>query len=132
VRNRYAELQAEEVIHRAVEECGDHLTLGWSGGRCSTIVLHMALKVKPNITVIYNNTGVEFPENVKYVHDVAKMWGANLTELRPETTFWKIVKEFGFPKFSSQSWGKKRGSWNRNSDRRPMCCFLLKVITRFQ
>ena len=67
-RNQHQILPPDKMIRDAIEEHGENLTLGWSGGRCSTVCLHKALKIKPDIKVIYCNTGIEFPENVEYVH----------------------------------------------------------------
>jgi len=130
-RNGIEERDPHEVIVQAIETEGENLTLGWSGGECSTVCLHMTLQIKADIKVIYNNTGVEFPENVKYVHRVADEWGVNLCEIKPEASYFKIVKEYGFPQFSGKGFGKKRQKWNKNPDRAPMCCHLLKDKERY-
>jgi len=130
-RNDLPVFSAIDTLKIALKLHGDQLVLGWSGGKCSTIVLHMALKLKPDIKVIFTNTGVEFPENVKYVRKVTNLWNVNLTELKPDTSFWKIVEEYGFPQIQSKSYRQKRQSWNKNQDKKPMCCFLLKELKRF-
>jgi len=123
------------MIENAIEKHKDKLTLGWSGGRCSTAVLHMALHVNPDIHVIYGNTGIEFPENIEYVHEVADLWGINLHELHPETTYWKIVEKHGMPKFRKFGDNKQVKYLSRlgvKTDRRPYCCWLLKEQPRFK
>jgi len=69
--------EAEELIRKVVEEY-KRPCVSWSGGKCSTVVLHMALKIKPDILVIFNDTGVEFPETYAYVNKMAKEWNLNL------------------------------------------------------
>ena len=132
----YPFLSAKQVIKQAVEKHGDHLSIGWSGGRCSTVALHIAMQYKPDIKAVYCNTGIEFPENVTYVHDVAKQWSVNLSEVHPDTTFWKIVEEHGMPSFRSfgSDRQKKRGKAKRGEtkDRRPFCCHLLKEAPRYK
>lgn len=131
-RNGYPFLTARQVIQKAIDEHGSHLSLGWSGGRCSTVVLHMALQMKPDIKVVYCNTGIEFPENVTYVHDLAEKWGVNLAELHPDTTFWKIVDEYGMPSFRAFGSDKqKKREKGATKDRRPYCCYLLKEKPRY-
>jgi 3'-phosphoadenosine 5'-phosphosulfate sulfotransferase (PAPS reductase)/FAD synthetase len=128
---------AEKLIELAISKHGEHLSVGWSGGKCSTVVLHMALKVKPDILVNYNNTGVEFPENVAYVRKLAKAWQLNFHELHPTTNFFDIVKKYGFPQMRSRAFGKKwkatkvKGS-GFSQDKRPMCCLLLKEKPVYQ
>lgn len=129
-RNGLKEYEAVDVIKRAINECRNQLTLGWSGGKCSTIVLHITLKLNPNIQVVYNNTGVEFPENVEYVHHVKKLWNVNLTELHPDTTFWKIVKKHGFPTY--RTLGGNIDKRDKSRSRIPKCCHLLKEKKRLK
>ena len=133
-RNKYPIPPPKQLIQEAVMRHEDELTLGWSGGHCSTAVLHMALQIDPDIKVIYGNTGVEFPENVEYVHEITDLWGVNLHELHPDTTYWKIVAKHGMPKFRKFGDNKKVKYLQRlgvKVDRRPYCCFLLKEKPRF-
>lgn len=128
-------IPASEMISLAIKRHGDKLTLGWSGGRCSTVVLHMALQIDPDIKVVYGNTGIEFPENVEYVHEVADLWGVNLHELHPETTFWKVVEEHGMPRFRRFGDDRSVKYLSRlgvSTDRRPYCCWLLKERPRYK
>lgn len=128
---------AERLIELATSKHGEHLSVGWSGGKCSTVVLHMVLKVKPDILVNYNNTGVEFQENVAYVRKLAKEWNLNFQELHPTTNFFAVVKKYGFPQMRSKAFGKKwknikiKGS-GFSQDKRPMCCSILKEKPSYQ
>lgn len=134
-RNDHAITPPKQIISDALWVHGKNLTLGWSGGRCSTVVLHMALQFDPDIKVIYGNTGIEFPENVEYVHEVADLWGVNLHELHPDTNYWDIVKKHGMPKFRKFGDNKKVKYLTRlgvKTDRRPYCCWLLKEKPRFK
>lgn len=104
----------EELTKLAIERHGDKLAVGWSGGRCSTTALHAALKIKPDIKVIFNDTGVEYPETIKFINEITKKWNLNLIVVKPDITFWDIVKKHGFPKI-------------RNLENRtPKCCHYLK------
>lgn len=111
-----------DCIKKALETWGPyHTYVSWSGGRCSTVVLHLALKVNPTIRVLFNDTGVEFPETYEFIKKMTKKWNLDLKILKPKTTFWKIVKEYGLPML--------RGQYKDNSkskDGRPMCCQILK------
>jgi len=88
--------QAKKIIERAVNIFRDNLALAFSGGKDSLVVLHLALEVKPDITVVFNNTSVEFPETVKFVRRLAKEWGFNLYTTKPKKHFLKAVKENGW------------------------------------
>lgn len=71
--------------------------IAWSGGKDSTVLLHMALEQSPNIDVLWVNTGVEFPECMHFILDLRVKWNLNLHIAKPETTFWKVVDKFGWP-----------------------------------
>ena len=114
-RHPTASMTAEEIIAEALKY---KVYVAWSGGRCSTVALHLTLQQDPDILVMFNNTGVEYPETVKYVHRMAKEWRLNFNEVKPDTTFWKLVEEHGFPQL--------RGSGKAGRPRKPACCEYLK------
>lgn len=91
------------------------LAIMWSGGMDSTVVLHMALKINPNINVIYCNTGVRFPEEIAYVKKITKDWNVNLHTTLPIKSFWECEEQYGLPQV--------RGF---KTNRGPQCCKYLK------
>lgn len=74
-----------------------HPAIAWSGGKDSTVLVHMALEERPDVAVVWVNTGVEFPECTHFVLELRGRWTINLHIARPETTFWKVVDQFGWP-----------------------------------
>ena len=106
--------EPQDLIRIALARHGDKLACSWSGGRCSTVVLSMARDLNPRIKVIFNNTGVEYPETVRFVFDLSKKWGLNLIITKPEMTFWEVCKKYGYPYQSRTGKGK------------PACCRWLK------
>jgi len=53
------------------EGVGD-VVVPWSGGKDSTCALLLALKVFKDVTAIFVDTGLEFPETIGYIEDVSK------------------------------------------------------------
>jgi len=109
----------EECIKRALAK-HKNVCVSWSGGKCSTAVLHMTLQLKPDIVVLNNDTGVEYPETRQYIKDMTAKWNINLHVSKPITTFWKLVKTHGFPQMRALGIDKKK----RPSV--PICCKRLK------
>lgn len=64
--------------------------LAFSGGKDSTVLLHMVINfaqgAAKTMPVIYNNTGMEFPECVRFARKLAKDWSFRLVETRPGKT----------------------------------------------
>ena len=69
----------------------------FSGGKDSTVLLHLLLQHKKDIPVIYGNTTIEFPECLRFTKDLAKAWKLNYHEVKPEVSFWWVVEEYGWP-----------------------------------
>jgi len=83
----------------------------WSGGKDSTVLLHMVRKEKPDIPVIFIDTGVLFPETLDFVEQIEKEWGLNIQRGEPKIgeDFWSITNKYGWPvlgKFISTNVGR--------------------------
>lgn len=114
--------EPQELIKEAIEKFGDQVCVSCSFGSCSVVVLHMALQVNPKIKVVFNNTGVEYPETYAYRDLLKKDWNLNLIETKPIKSFWQCVKEYGFPL------SRTPGQWRNREDKslKPKCCIYLK------
>lgn len=49
-----------------------------SGGKDSLVALHLARRINPDVQVAFFNSGIEFPQTLKYVHGLARAWGFEL------------------------------------------------------
>ncbi len=89
---------AHERIETALSELQTP-SLAFSAGKASTIMLDMVRQHKPDIITIYGNTGIEFPECVRFAHRLRDEWHLNFYEARPEPgkNFWWVVREYGWP-----------------------------------
>lgn len=115
-------LEAETCIKRAIDQFSERLCVACSSGSCSVVALHMTLQFKPDVLVIFNNTGVECPETLAYKKRLAQEWRLNLLETKPVKPFWQCVREYGFPLFRG-----KRGK-NEGNSGKPACCRFLKEL----
>ena len=84
----------------AEERCAVHVAshpgyVSWSGGKDSTVVVRMASLVDPNIPVVFFDSGLEFPDNVTHMHDVAVLWGLNFHTIEAVPDALSILKGTG-------------------------------------
>src|SRR3990170_7846672 len=87
------------IVERNLRDYAGRSVVSLSGGKDSTLVLHLVRSVNPSVPVVFNNTGVEYPETVRFVHQLAVDWNLDLEETTPDITFWKCVSTTGcFPK----------------------------------
>ena len=84
-----------ERIREWVEAWHGKVYVSFSGGKDSTVLLHMVREMYPGVPAVFSNTGLEFPEVRKF----ARMQDG-VTEIRPEMTFVEVVKEEGYPLIS--------------------------------
>ena len=111
-----------ELVKKAVGEFGDSLAVSCSFGSCSVVVLHMALQIKPDIKVVFNNTGVQYAETYAYRDLLVKEWNLNLIETKPTKSFWNCVKEYGFPL------NRLRYKYKASKYHKPECCIYTKEL----
>lgn len=111
---------------KAIEE-HDLAVVACSFGKDSMIVLDMVRKEcekqnKP-YRVIWNDTGVEYPEQYKFNKEVISKWNLEdklIVAKSEDWTFWQIVKEYGMPI-------APRDSRNKEMQRATLsCCNYLK------
>lgn len=76
----------------------DNVAVAFSGGKDSLVALHLALQIKPDIPVLFVNTGIEFPESLKYIEQLKEDLNLNnFHEANAKVNFWKLSEEKGLP-----------------------------------
>lgn len=75
----------------------DGVCVSFSGGKDSTVLLHIARSMYPNIKAVFSDTGLELPSIRSFVktHE-------NVDWLKPKMTFGEVVKQYGYPLFSKE------------------------------
>ena len=69
--------------------------IAFSGGNDSLVMLHIIRSLYPDVTAVFVDTGVEFPEVRKFVKSFD-----NVVILKPEKNFSQIINEYGYPVIS--------------------------------
>jgi 3'-phosphoadenosine 5'-phosphosulfate sulfotransferase (PAPS reductase)/FAD synthetase len=99
---------AKDIVKRAYRMVGAKLpAVGVSFGKDSMALFYLIHQVVteenlPKPIVCFIDTGVEFPEHVYFAKEQAKVMegmGYKVYWQKPDTTFWEVVKEYGFPIF---------------------------------
>jgi phosphoadenosine phosphosulfate reductase len=73
------------------------VTLSFSGGKDSLACYGIVKKAVKQITLLFINTGLEFPETIDYVHNFARKNKDKLLVAEAGNAFWEQVDSFGPP-----------------------------------
>ena len=75
------------AYQQLLDRIGEHLDehdgfVSWSGGKDSTVVVDLARQVDPHIPVVFFDSGLQFPETIQYLEDLAEAWRSELSRDR--------------------------------------------------
>jgi 3'-phosphoadenosine 5'-phosphosulfate sulfotransferase (PAPS reductase)/FAD synthetase len=79
------------------EAFGGQVSISFSGGLDSTVLVDLVRSIYPEVPAVFCNTGLEYPENVLFVKSVP-----NATIVRPSVPFHKVVEKWGYPLISKR------------------------------
>ena len=69
--------------------------VSFSGGKDSGVCVDLARRVNPDVPVTFFNSGLEFPQNLAYIHRVTEDWNLNLHEYQATPTALELLRESG-------------------------------------
>lgn len=91
-------MKTQQRIREWVEHFGtDGVYVSFSGGKDSTVLLHLVRKIYHDIEAVFVDTGLEYPEIRDFVksHD-------NVKWLKPAMNFKEVIKKYGYPVISKE------------------------------
>ena len=101
---RMQEMSLEDKITRTkllIKEWYEYfdgkVAISFSGGKDSTVLLHIARQIYPDIPAVYFDTGLEYPEVRNHVKTYE-----NVEWIKPKKNFKQIILEYGYPCVSKE------------------------------
>ena len=74
-----------------------NIYISFSGGKDSTVLLHLVRNLYPEAKAMYVDTGLEYPEIKEFVKSFD-----NVDIIRPKMMFNKVIEEYGYPIISKE------------------------------
>jgi 3'-phosphoadenosine 5'-phosphosulfate sulfotransferase (PAPS reductase)/FAD synthetase len=71
--------------------------ISFSGGKDSTVLLHIARSIYPNINACFIDTGLEYPEIRGFVKTID-----NVEVIRPKISHKEVIEKYGYPVVSKE------------------------------
>ncbi len=99
---QFLDLEHKLIITRGrIQEWYEHwdgkVYVSFSGGKDSTVLLHIVRELYPNVPAVFVDTGLEYQEVRKFAlsqEDVAR--------LVPKMTFKEVIEKYGYPVISKE------------------------------
>jgi len=95
LNERFRGAHPREIISFACDFFGDDIAVSSSFGAESACLLSLATQVKPDIPVIFINTGFLFPETLAFRDELALRLKLNIVEVGPAMGHANFLEEFG-------------------------------------
>lgn len=70
----------------------DGVYISFSGGKDSTVLLHIVREMYPDVPAVFVDTGLEYPEIRQFVRTFD-----NVEILKPKKNFRKVIDDYGYP-----------------------------------
>ena len=86
--------------------------VAFSGGKDSTVLLHLVRSMYPKIPAVFSDTGLEYPEVRDFVKSVE-----NVVWIKPKKTFREVIEQYGYPVVSKETSQKIYEARNTKSDK---------------
>ena len=101
----------QERIRQWYEYWEGDVYISFSGGKDSTVLLHLVRSLYPEVEAAFCDTGLEYPEIREFVKTVD-----NVTWLKPTKNFKQVIMEYGYPVASKEisrkvHYAKKGSEW---------------------
>ena len=95
----------KQRIREWVDEFGvDGVYVAFSGGKDSSVLLHMVRSMFPDVPAVFCDTGLEYPD----IRDFVKTF-ENVVWLKPQKNFKSVVLDVGYPVVSKEV---SQGVWD--------------------
>ena len=85
-------IKSLDKIRQYYEILDGHVYVSVSGGKDSTVLLHLTRALYPHVKAMFVDTGLEYPENKELVRTIS-----NVDWVRPKKTFYQVIQEEGYP-----------------------------------
>lgn len=89
--------RTKQLIMEWYNQFDGKVYVSFSGGKDSTVLLHIVRQLYPDVVGVFDDTGLEYPE----IRDFVKQQ-ENIIWIKPKKTFLQVIREYGWPIISKE------------------------------
>jgi len=90
-------IKSKQRIKEWYEYWDGQVYVSFSGGKDSTVLLHLVRSMYPDVPAVFIDTGLEYPEIKEFVRS-----GENIKWLKPKMSFRQVIEKYGYPVVSKE------------------------------
>ena len=94
--NRKIQISQTRIIEW-YQHFNGNVVVSFSGGKDSTVLLHLVRSIYPDVPAVFSNTGLEYPELQKHVKTFD-----NVDIIAPDMRFDQVISVYGYPLISKE------------------------------
>lgn len=89
--------KTKQRIREWYEYWNGQVYISFSGGKDSTVLLHIVKSLYPDVPAVFVDTGLEYPEIREFVKTID-----NVIWLKPKMNFKDVIEKYGYPVISKE------------------------------
>jgi 3'-phosphoadenosine 5'-phosphosulfate sulfotransferase (PAPS reductase)/FAD synthetase len=122
-------IELSQTIIKNALKTSKNPSISWSGGKDSTVLLHMVRQFLPDIPTIFVDIDCLFPETREYVYDIRDKWELNLYVVKSdEYSFDSLTQKYGYPIFGKNIANNVERARRTNNLRKQLTPFELFLV----
>ncbi len=90
-------IRSQQRIREWYEYWNGQVYVSFSGGKDSTVLLHLVRSIYPDVPAVFVDTGLEYPEIRRFVKQTE-----NVVWLKPKMNFRQVIEKYGYPVISKE------------------------------